>query len=77
MPSLNHKKFWVKEKGYFGVGGKFVLMPTIWKFIMGLPKSAGNTSPMASVSVNIELKVESLTTDVAVDDTIFEKPSGK
>ena len=72
-----YKKFWVKEKGYFGVGGKFVLMPTIWKFIMGLPKSAGNTSPMASVSVTIELKVESLTTDVAVDDTIFEKPSGK
>lgn len=70
-----YKKFYVKEKGFFGIKGKFILVPTIWKFDMKLSKPAEKQGPL-EVLLTIELKVESLLTDVPIDDAIFEKPAG-
>ena len=71
----SYKKFYVKEQGFFGIKSKFVLVPTVWKFVMGQPKTTESNNPAANISVNIELKVESLTTDTPIDDAIFEKPA--
>ncbi len=72
-----YKRFWIKENGFFGIKDKPVLVPTIWKFVMTPPQSAATANSSPSVSVTMEMKIVSLTTDVPVDDAIFEKPLSK
>lgn len=68
----NYKKFWVKEKSFFGTKNKFVSIPTVWTFKIGELETLSGTG---SFTVNLSLEIDSITMDIPIDDTIFEKPA--
>lgn len=68
----NYKKFWLKEKGLFGIKNKFVSIPTVWTFKIGELEALAGTG---AFTVNLSLEIEGITMDVPIDDAIFEKPA--
>ncbi len=67
-----YKKFWVKEKGLFGTKNKFVSVPIYWRFSIGELEALAGAN---FVIVRMGLDIDSITMDVPIDDTIFEKPA--
>lgn len=67
-----YKKFWLKEKGFFGTKNKFVSIPTVWTFKIGELEALAGTGKF---TVNLSLEIDSITMDVPIDDAIFEKPA--
>jgi hypothetical protein len=70
-----YKKFWLKEKGFFGTKNKFVSIPTLWNLKIGELETLTLTG--SGIKVEIDLEIDSITMDTPVDDAIFEKPLSK